>query len=121
MEYKESAIVFPILPGKRPDLDKFVQAIAVDWKAEHARIYRHIQSESWFLQATPQGDLLIVYIKATEPMDIFIEFALSEEPFAIWFRQSVLHLCGINLALMPPFNLPERILHCDREVIIRDK
>jgi hypothetical protein len=110
MNTSEAAIVFPLLPGKRLALEQFVNALAAR-QEEHDLSHSAVPHESWFFQHTPQGDLVVVYLQAPDPMEIFAELSVSQTAFACWFREQVLELTGTDLALLPPFCLPERIFH----------
>ena len=120
MILQESAIVFPLRSGKRLDLAKFVKTLSEERAEEHAQTHKSIVSESWFLQPTPQGDLVVVYLRAPDPMEVFVDLAVSEEPFAVWFRDQVLELSGMDLNMLPPFNLSQRIFHRIRRGIESD-
>ena len=109
----EAAIVFPLLPGKREALEQFVTTL-VARNTEHRELHASVQHESWFLQPTPQGDVVIVYLMSPDPTEVFAELAVSRLPFAVWFRDQVLELSGMDLTLLPPFSLPCRILHWER-------
>ncbi len=115
MTRMEAAIVFPLLPGKRLALEQFVNTLAGEQRDAHDRFHVLVARESWFLQPTPQGDLVIVYLESPDPAEVFAELAVSHEPFVIWFRAHVLDLTGMDLTILPPFCLPTRILHRVRE------
>ncbi len=110
----EAAIVFPLLPGKRLVLERFIRELTEEHRTAHDRSHRTVTSESWFLQPTAQGDLVIVYLKTPDPTEVFAELAVSQEPFEVWFRAQVLELTGMDLTMLPPFCLPTRILHRER-------
>ncbi len=114
-ETTEAAIVFPLLAGKRERLMVFLAELNGVRRSEHRETHATVQWESWFLQPTPQGDLVIVYLEAPDPMEVFVDLAVSATPFALWFRQNVLELTGVDLALLPPFALPTRLLHWRRD------
>lgn len=111
MEEKECAIVFPLLPGKQPAFEAFVRKLTEECRSAHDQSHRTVTHESWFLQSTPQGDLVIVYLVSPDPREVFAELAISEGKFETWFRSQVLDLTGQNLALLPPFCPPTRMLH----------
>jgi hypothetical protein len=111
----EAAIVFPLLPGKRLALAQFVSELTGERRATHDRSHSMVTRESWFMQPTPQGDLVIVYLEAPDPTEVFAELAVSSGAFEVWFRAQVLELTGMNLTMLPPFCLPTRILHRVRE------
>ncbi len=121
MTMNETAVVFPLLPSKRAALIHFVQELTTTWREEHDQTHAEAYEETWYLQATPQGDIVTVHLKAQEPHDVFVQIAISEKPFAFWFREQVLELSGVNLGLLPPFDLPQCILHRRRELDILDR
>jgi hypothetical protein len=104
-----TALVFPLLANKRPQLDRFLRVLQSDWQEDHENRHRGIPEECWFLQSTPQGDVVIVYLEGEEPAYVFAEIAVSREPFDVWFREEVKELTGVDLSLVPPFGLPECI------------
>lgn len=114
LETAEAAIVFPLLPGKREMLTAFIAELSGARREAHQQNHAGVQWESWFFQQTPQGDLVIVYLQAQDPMEVFVDLAVSQAPFAVWFRQQTLDMTGIDLALLPPFSLPQRLLHWQR-------
>jgi hypothetical protein len=111
----EAAIVFPLLPGKRIALEQFIRELTGEHHAAHDRSHSMVTRESWFMQPTPQGDLVIVYLESPDPMEVFAELAVSKGAFEVWFRAQVLELSGMDLTMLPPFSLPTRILHRMRE------
>lgn len=115
MTKMEAAIVFPLLPGKRHALAQFVSELNGEHRAAHDRSHSMVSRESWFMQPTPQGDLVIVYLESPDPTEVFAELAVSRNAFEVWFRAQVLNLTGMDLTMLPPFCLPTRILHCVRE------
>ena len=115
MTNMEAAIVFPLLPGKRHALAQFVSELNGEHCAAHDRSHSMVSRESWFMQPTPQGDLVIVYLESPDPTEVFAELAVSRNAFEVWFRAQVLDLTGMDLAMLPPFCVPTRILHRVRE------
>jgi hypothetical protein len=51
---------------------------------------------SWFLQNTPQGDMVIVYFEAADVEKAFEALAKSKTPFDAWFKQ-VKSATGVDL------------------------
>ena len=113
MSTTESAITFPLLPGKRQALAEFIAQLE-EKQTEHDSTHANVTHESWFLQETPRGDVVIVYLKAADTIDVFAKMAVSKAPFANWFREQVRDLTGVDLVLLPPFSLPERVFHRGR-------
>jgi hypothetical protein len=110
----EIALVFPLLSGKRPVLERFVEALQNEFHEEHSRTHATIQEESWYVQSVSGADVLIVVLRGEEPEMVFAELAVSLEPFAVWFRERTLEITGVNISLVPPFQLPECIFHAQR-------
>lgn len=107
--------MFPLLPGKHLALAHFVRELTEVHRDAHDQSHQMVTRESWFLQPTPQGDLVIVYLEAPDPMEVFAELAVSKGAFEVWFRSEVLDLTGMDLTMLPPFCLPTRILSRIRE------
>src|SRR5581483_6045275 len=64
--------------------------------------------QSWYLQPTPAGTMLIAYLEAGDPLRAFQQFAASQDPFDLWYKQQVHTLSGIDMSQPPP-GLPEQI------------
>ena len=106
----EASVVFPLLPGKREALAEFVEKLNGERHAEYVASQVTVVQESWFVQPTPMGDLIIVHLEAPDPLAVFAGLAVSEEPFDAWFRAQVQDITGVDLTQMPP-GLPERVFH----------
>ena len=111
----ETALVFPMLPGKRLVMERFIAALLCEFREEHDLTHATVTEERWFVQAAPQGDVIIVYLKGPDPAMVFADLAVSQEPFAVWFREQALDITGVDLALLPPFNLPECVFSRSRK------
>lgn len=111
----EVAIVYPLLPGKREALNTFTRTLMNERKDDHSASHTSVFAERWFLQATPMGELVVVYLKTPDPIEVFANLAVSQDPFVVWFRANVLDITGVNLASLPPFALPECVFHADRD------
>ena len=105
-----TAVVFPLLPGKREALRLFLEALEGEWKEEHDRTHSRISNERWFVQALPEGEIVIVYLEGNDPSYIFADLAVSQGEFEVWFREQALDITGVNLELLPPFSVPECVL-----------
>jgi hypothetical protein len=110
----ETALVFPLLPGKRALLEAFVEELTGERCAEHDAFHTSVEEERWFVQAAPQGDVVIVYLSGIDPALVFADLAVSKGAFATWFREQAQEITGVDLTLLPPFNLPECILRRTR-------
>jgi hypothetical protein len=90
----------PILPGQLEAWHRFNQETLGTWRAEHDALNRRcgVARELGFLQQTPQGDLVIVYLELEDPARLFSELATADHPYAVWFREQTLALHGLDLA-----------------------
>jgi len=98
----EAGIAFPLLPGKRDALDRLVRALTGERKSEYDTAQATVLRESWFVQSTPQGDLIIVHFDAPDVEAVFAGLATSQEPFDVWFRDQVLDITGVDLSQPSP-------------------
>ena len=105
------AFAAPILPGKT-DQDR-ADTQSCDHGDRHAAYVasreRHgITRESAWLQQTPAGDIAVVYIEADDLAAAFEALGTSQDPFDVWFRESVRDVHGISLE--DGFPPPEQLL-----------
>lgn len=106
----EIGMVFPVLPGKSDALIAFAHKLVNERKDEYNEAQASVLRESWFLQQTPNGDVVVVYFEAPDPAAVFAGLASSQEPFDVWFREQVLDTTGVDLA-QPGGSLPTQILN----------
>jgi len=109
------AFAVPILPGKtETSRDGTRSAVEGERKAAHesSRERHGISREAVWLQQTPGGDLVVVYLEAKDPQAAFAGMGSSQEPFDQWFRDHVREVHGIDLAQgFPP---PEQLMDYQR-------
>ena len=105
------AFATPLLPGMT-GLDRDVmtsfQAGERQTDYEDARRRAGITREKVWIQATPAGDMAIVYIEAGDLDAAFTALSKSDEPFDRWFRDHVQRVHGFSLA--DEFHAPEQVL-----------
>jgi hypothetical protein len=103
--------VLPLLPGKT-ETDRSVMRSC--WqgerKASHqsARERLGITRESVWIQDTPGGDVVVVYMEADDVQAAIEGMASSEEPFDRFFRNHLRDVHGLDLA--NGFTPPEQVL-----------
>ncbi len=97
----------PILPGKTDAWKRFVKSMARDHLEAYDKSRRRagIKKEVAWLQHSPQGDNVVVYIEAKDLAKALEHFGKSQEPFDVWFRKMVLEIHGIDLSKLQA--LPE--------------
>lgn len=106
----EIGMVFPVLPGKSDALIAFANKLVGERKDEYNEAQASVLRESWFLQQTPMGDMVVVHFEAPDPAAVFAGLATSAEPFDVWFREQVMDTTGVDLA-NPGGSLPTQILN----------
>ena len=102
---------FPILPGREQAGRDFAAACTGDRRKEfEAHLARdEISRETWALQQTPMGSLMLVWFEAPDIERAFTELATSTEEFTVWFRGQVMDLTGVDLGA-PPESPPPDVL-----------
>ena len=93
---------FPLLPGKREAFHVFTDEMRRR-SAEVAQFYDGygIVRESWHLQQTPAGDLIICCTDIKDLKPAAAAYAAAHGPFETWFKRQVLDLCGIDANVQP--------------------
>jgi hypothetical protein len=102
--------VFPVRAGKEDDARAFAAetlgARRSDYEDHLARV--GITRETWTLQETPMGSLIVVWFDG-DVEKAFTDLATNDSEFIAWFRGRVLDVCGVDLAA-PPEGPPPAIL-----------
>ena len=99
--------VFPILEGKDDAARAFaaetIGARKSDFAALQAR--SNITRETWALQETPMGSLMVVWFEG-DVEKAFSDLAADDSEFATWFRGQVKDLTGVDLGAPPEGPMP---------------
>ena len=105
-------IALPVLPGKAEALRKFGENVNTTRRREFEASERrlNIPKEAWFLQSTPQGDLVLIYFEHREPAKALGEFIASQDRFDRWFKDQVKEITGVDLNQPPGGPPPEQII-----------
>jgi hypothetical protein len=90
--------VFPIQAGKEEDARAFAAetfgARRPDFEAHLARA--GITRETWSLQETPMGSLMLVWFEG-DVEKAFADLATDNSEYTKWFRARVLDVTGVDL------------------------
>lgn len=110
-----SAVAFPVLPGKTEAGRRFAQEVLGARRAEAEASWARggISAESWFIQSTPMGDMVIVVMQAEDPARAWQEWAASQDPYDRWFKETAGAVCGLDFNQPLPA-MPEQILDWHR-------
>jgi hypothetical protein len=102
-------IAFPILPGKQEQARQFAQEARAR-ESELARSFARmdVRREEWFLQQTPQGDMILVSFEANDPQKALDGWARSQDSFDLWFKEQACQISGLDFNNPLPA-LPEQV------------
>jgi hypothetical protein len=91
----------PVLPGKKDALLQFMKDITGPMKKDFERSRKHlgIKRESWFLQSSPEGDWLLVYMEAEQVARALGDFAVSKDPFEVLQRHNMKEFTGVDMSV----------------------
>lgn len=90
---------FPLLPGREEELHRVVAELSGPRRAEADEFYRSfgVVHESWHLQQTPHGALVIGVTEIGGEVEATAQrYAASSRPFDRWFKDQVKRLTGID-------------------------
>jgi hypothetical protein len=91
------AIALPVLAGKEEEAKQFGKGVAEknkEWRNSEKRL--RINQEAWFLQSSPMGSMVIVYIQAKDIGRVITDFAQSKDPFDVWFKDQARMISGVE-------------------------
>src|SRR5215469_6909622 len=104
------AIALPTIPGGSTELRNAAGELRdgrrADFEAFHQRA--GLTKERWFLQQTPQGELLILVLEG-DPLRAIGTLATSTEPFDVWFREKAKRIHGVDFSQPLPAPPPEMV------------
>ena len=99
----------PILPGKTQaarDLFKAMEGRRSEAEAAYARY--GVKKENWFIQPSPQGDLLLLYMESEDFEKTDTAWAADQSPYAVWTKEKFKEITGIDFD-QPPSAPPEQV------------
>jgi hypothetical protein len=101
----------PILAGKSEAAHTFFGELEGERKSDFAVSEQRVEitKESWHLQQTPQGDLLLAYIESPDFSNALKSFSRSQEEFDEWFKQWLAEVTGVDLNHPPPGALSKQL------------
>lgn len=99
----QTLFAFPILSGRTEAARAFLQELEGPRKQELIACDQRvgIAKETWGIQQSPQGDLMIAYVTGENLARSFEEFAASQDPFDRWFKDRMQDLTGADLYAPP--------------------
>jgi len=105
------AVALPILPGKTAEWQRFIGDLTTQRRDEVDAFHRRfgLSRANWYLNQTPGGDLAIVVLEGPDAAASFGQWALSEDPFDLWFKREVGALYGLDLNQPPAGPAPQMV------------
>jgi hypothetical protein len=107
-EAKESvAVAIPLLPGKTDVHRRLAEEVKGPRReAFDAFHVRAGVTEDWWIEATPVGDLVLLYLESDDLGSAMAHLAQSQDETEVWFKKTLLETQGIDWSGPPP-PLPE--------------
>jgi hypothetical protein len=108
---EQVGFALPVIPGQSDAARRFFTELEMERKQEYVTSERRIgvSHELWFLQPTPNGDLLVAYIESPDAANALRLFSQSQDAFDQWFKQQLAAVTGVDLNNPPPWPLSERL------------
>jgi len=96
---------FPVLQDRLNELRAFVKEMGDDRRTQAGAFYASygVQQESWHLQETHSGPLVVCVteLDETRMIDSVARYASSQSDFDVWFKSQVKLVTGIDPAIQP--------------------
>jgi hypothetical protein len=103
--------VFPVIAGKEEAARQFaadtIGAHKADFEAAQAR--GNVTRETWTLQETPMGSLMVVWFEG-DVEKVFTDLATDASDHGTWFRGQILDITGIDMAVPPEGPPPDLLI-----------
>jgi hypothetical protein len=107
-----SAVILPvpIIPGKsQRTREVLAEAIGARGDQHNASRMRFtLDKEIVWLQQSPMGDMLNVYLEGPDAVGGNKQFVASKEPYDVWFKDVAKECTGIDYNQLPP-GYPEQV------------
>ncbi len=113
----ESVILgIQILPGKTEAVRKMYQTIKDKRWKEYivAQKKSGVEKERDFLQTTPKGDIILIYMESKDIRKTFALFAASKDPVDVWIKGEVKKCTDVDFNEPGEGPLPELLLSYDK-------
>ena len=112
-----AAIAFtaPVLPGKSEQATAFFQEVQrrqQEMTKSRSSLPGQMKRESVWVMHTPMGDFGIILLEGEDPVAANTAFAASQDPFDVWFKQTVKEFTGIDFGQpLPPIEQRQHRSH----------
>jgi hypothetical protein len=110
------AIVFPVQPNKKEEARTLAHELLGPRREAQMSSFRRmgVTREHWYLQSTPVGDMIIVWLESPDPTNSLRIWSASRDPHDVWFKERAGAISGLDYNQLPP-TFPEQIFewHAD--------
>ena len=106
------AMAMPVLPGKETEAQKFAADVS-DQRAAEFTEFQAVSGttrETWHLQQTPDGTMMVVWFEASDPEKAFEHLATASDDFTKWFRARIQDVSGLDMSEPQDGPPPETVL-----------
>jgi hypothetical protein len=104
------AIALPCLPDGAKAAKELAAELGDSRRDEFEGFHRRVglSKEQWFLQQTPQGEVIVLVLEG-DPAGAMGKFSASNEPFDVWLRDRVKRIHGVDFGQPLPAAPPELV------------
>ncbi|WP_412542919.1 hypothetical protein R8Z50_10690 [Longispora sp. K20-0274] len=103
------AVAIPLLPGKTDAHRRIAAEVNGPRRAGFDAFHEHAGvTEDWWIQPTPMGDLVLLYLESDDLAAAMAHLARSQVDTEVWFKKATLDTEGIDWSGPPPA-LPEQL------------
>jgi hypothetical protein len=97
------AVAVPLLPGKTEAQRALAAAIRGERREAFDEFHRRAGvTEDWWIEETPMGDFLLLYLESDDLGAAIGHLARSQDETEVWFKRSLLETQGIDWGGPPP-------------------
>jgi len=111
-----AAFAIPVVPSRIEAWKQWTRELQTTRKAEFEEFNRRMglsKHKSWLMQ-TPQGPLAVVLHEGSGEATFLSKLATSDNPFDVWFRNSISDFHGVDLTKPMPA-MPEPFLTWEKD------
>ena len=105
-------MALPILPGKTDAVKAFFKTVKDEKWKDYERVQKNagIEKEQDFLQVTPMGDMLLIFLESKDIQKTFMTIAASKDPFDLWYMEEMKKNTGVDFSQPPAGPMPEMLI-----------
>ena len=113
------SLALPILSGKTEAVRAMFKTIKDEKWKDYERVQKNagVEKERDFLQVTPMGDMLLLYIESKNIEKTFMTFSASKDPFDLWFVEEMGKNTGVDFSQPMQGPLPELLISYNKSII----